>query len=73
MNAFAKRRIKAGFLQEEVATAINVDRSTVAKWETGVAKPRADKLIAISQLYKCPVEALLSGGDDAQEDVEKAV
>lgn len=72
MNAFAKQRIKAGFLQEEVSAALNVDRSTVAKWETGKAKPRADKLIAISQLYKCPVEALLSEEENGDRE-EKAV
>lgn len=72
MNLFAKRRIEANLRQEQAAEALHVDRSTVAKWETGKAKPRADKLVAIASLYKCPVGALLS--DDEQGDtIEKVV
>ena len=72
MNLFAKRRIKAGLLQEEVAAALFVDRSTVAKWETGKAKPRADKLPAIAELYKCSIGQLLC--DDGMDgETEKAV
>lgn len=72
MNLFAKRRIEAGMLQEEAASALHVDRSTIAKWETGVAKPRADKFPSIAKLYGCPLEALFSD-DDSTEDTDKAV
>ena len=59
MNPFRKYRLKAGLRQETVAAALNVDRSTIAKWETGIAKPRADKLIAIAKLYECKIGELL--------------
>lgn len=72
MNPFAKARIKAGLRQEEVASALHVDRSTIAKWETGVAKPRADKLMDISKLYGCTPGQLLTGEEDDAE-TEKAV
>lgn len=72
MNPFAKARIKAELNQEQAAAALHVDRSTVAKWETGVAKPRADKLPAIAGLYRCSIGELLSC-DESGEDVEKAV
>lgn len=73
MNLFAKRRIEANLRQEQAAEALRVDRSTVAKWETGKAKPRAEKLLAVAKLYHCPVEALLSDEDETPEDIEKVV
>ena len=73
MNTFAKRRIKANLRQEQAADALHIDRSTVAKWETGKAKPRAEKLPAIAKLYHCTVGELLSDDDGQDEDVEKAV
>lgn len=72
MNPFAKARIKAELNQEQAAAALHVDRSTIAKWETGKAKPRADKLPAIARLYQCSIGELLSANED-DEDVEKAV
>ena len=72
MNLFAKRRIEANLRQEEVAKALHVDRSTVAKWETGVAKPRAEKLPSIARLYRCTVGELLYN-DESASSVEKVV
>lgn len=53
-------RIKANLLQQDVADALKINRSTVAKWETGETLPRADKLIDIARLYGCSVDDLLS-------------
>ena len=58
MNQLTAMREKANLSQEEVAVALKIDRSTVAKWETGVAYPRADKLPAISALYGCSIDEL---------------
>lgn len=65
MNAFTKMRKRRGYSQESVAAAIGVERSTIAKWETGIAKPRIDNLLALSDLYKCGVDELLSTSQDA--------
>lgn len=73
MNRFAKMRIKANLRQEQAADALHVDRSTVAKWETGKAKPRAEKLPAIAKLYHCTVGALLSDEEEAPGNMEKVV
>jgi len=59
MNPFRKCRLRAGLRQEAAAAALEVDRSTIAKWETGIAKPRADKLNAIAKLYDCSISELL--------------
>lgn len=64
MNAFAKRRKSAGLLQEDVAAKLDVDRSTVAKWETGASMPRAAMLPSIAKLYQCQVTDLLPGNDE---------
>ena len=53
-------RIKANLLQQDVAQALEIDRSTVAKWETGESLPRADKLKDIARLYSCTVDELLA-------------
>lgn len=45
--------------QEELAKILNVDRSTVAKWETTDAFPRTGKMLEISNLFKCKVDFLL--------------
>ena len=46
-------------LQEDVASALGVDRSSVAKWETGKAVPRATMLIKLADLFGCTVDELL--------------
>ena len=45
--------------QEELAKSLDIDRSTVAKWETGEAMPRAEKLPKIAQILGCTVDDLL--------------
>lgn len=59
-NPFVVCRTRAGLLQEDVSRALNIDRSTVALWETGRTLPRADRLNAIAKLYGCTVDDLLS-------------
>lgn len=75
MNAFTKMRKKRGFSQESVAAAIGVERSTIAKWETGIAKPRIDNLLALSELYQCGVNELLatSREEESKMTSEEAV
>ncbi len=52
-------RIRARLTQEDVANKIGIDRSTVAKWETGVASPRTDKLLQLARVLSCTVDDLL--------------
>lgn len=70
MNGFARMRVAANLLQEEAAASLRVDRTTISKWETGDAKPRADKLLAIANLYGCNISDLLvNSSDDKTEAV----
>lgn len=57
--SFRSKRIAAKLKQSEIAVALNIDRSTVAKWEAGVCKPTADNLIKLSKLFKCSIDSLL--------------
>lgn len=70
MSQLTELRIRANLLQEEVAAALNINRSTVAKWETGVSSPRADKLPALARLYGCSIDELFKA---AKDDEAKAV
>lgn len=61
MNNIQNARKKCKFSQTEIANELNVDRSTVAKWETGKALPRAEMLIKLANVLECTVDELLTG------------
>ena len=52
-------RLKANMTQADVAHELHVDRSAVAKWECGKARPSIDLLMPISSLYRISIERLL--------------
>ena len=52
-------RNAAKLTQDGLAEKLGVDRSTVAKWETGDALPRAGMLPNIASILKCSVDDLL--------------
>ncbi len=61
MNRMKERRLRGAIpSQKDVAKALGVTVSTISKWESGLSKPRADKLPAIARLYGCSIEELLS-------------
>lgn len=67
MNSMKKQRLYGGYsTQREVAKLIGVKESAVSKWELGISKPRADKLLLLSKLYGCTIEELL-GEDTTQK------
>ncbi len=51
--------------QREFAAALGVDRTTVAKWETGAALPRADMLPKIAKLLGCTISDLFEERKEA--------
>ncbi len=44
--------------QRDLANYLGVDQSAVAKWETGVSLPSADKLPKLAQLLGCTIDEL---------------
>ena len=63
-TAYARRR--AGLLQRQVAEVLGVSLGTVAMWDTGRNKPRADMLPKIAKLYGVTVDELLSGNEEQE-------
>lgn len=64
--SYARRR--AGLLQRQVADALGVSMGTVAMWDTGRNKPRADMLPKIAKLYGCTVDELLQEDESANQN-----
>lgn len=53
------RRLHGNMTQEKLAERMGVSRQTVSKWETGEAYPDLDKLMELSRLFSCTLDALL--------------
>lgn len=65
MNPIREHRLRRGMTQDELARLLDVDRSNIAKWETGVHKPRADMLLNLSKVFQCSLDELLKRGGEA--------
>lgn len=52
-------REKRKMTQQDLAKLLNVDRSTVAKWETGVNSPSGRTLIKLAEILRCKVDVIL--------------
>ena len=61
-----------GWSQEELAEQIGVTRQAVSRWESGAAKPDADKIIAVCDLFGVSADYLLRdfAGSAAAEPVQ---
>ncbi len=58
MKAVKNLREKVNITQKDLALSLGVDTSTVTKWETGAAMPRADKLPELAKVLGCEVSDL---------------
>lgn len=58
-------REKLGLTQGLLASALGLDRSTVAKWETGEAKPRANTLPELAKALGCTIDELYRDAAEA--------
>lgn len=58
MKQIQRKRLKLGMTQADLAGALGVDPSTVAKWESEKAYPRADLLPKIASLLGCTIDEL---------------
>ena len=55
-------REAAGIRACDVAQALEVDASTVSKWEANVTYPRASQLPKLADLFHCTIDALYGRG-----------
>lgn len=61
MKIIREKRLELNMKQGDFAVALGIERSTVSKWETGKAYPRAELLPKLAQILNCTVDELLQG------------
>ncbi len=64
-HRFAARRKAVGFSQEQLAERLSIDRSTVARWESGETEPQPwirPRLARVLQVSVDQLDGLLAGG-----------
>lgn len=59
MNQIKAIRESRGLTQNEAAMKLDIDNSTISKWETGESLPRAATLIRLAEVLGCTVDELL--------------
>lgn len=57
-----KLRRENNITQEQLADYLGVSRQAISKWESNSAYPETDKLIKMSELFKCSLDYLLKDG-----------
>ncbi len=55
----AAARVNAGFTRPQVAKMLDVTKVTVGNWENGRAKPSLAVKIALSTIYKIPIDEII--------------
>lgn len=65
MTEFAKRlraiRERKNFSVEQLATALDVSRQAVHKWEAGTSRPRPTHITRMAEIYGVSEDAIISG------------
>lgn len=57
-------RKRQGLKQQELADILHVERSTIAKWESGAAYPRASQLPDLAKALSCTIDELYGGKEE---------
>jgi len=52
-------RTNANMTQKEVAENLGVSNNTIVAWEKGISEPKISQAIALSELYKIPMDNLI--------------
>ena len=62
MNKIREYRKQRKWTQDELAKRLGVERSAVAKWESGKSQPQAARLVALAEVFGCSVDEILGRG-----------
>lgn len=62
----SKLRKENNITQEQLASMFGVSRQAISKWESDVAYPETDKLLKMSEMFKCSLDYLLRDRETAQ-------
>lgn len=68
MSRIQEIRKEKNLRQEDVALALGVERSTVAKWETGIASPRAELFPKLAKIFGCTIDELFDENTEQREE-----
>lgn len=63
MNVIQKKRKSINLTQEQLASRMGVNRSTVAKWESKNILPRNSKLPVLAEIFGCKIDDLFNKDD----------
>lgn len=63
MNRVSSERKLKSWTQKDLADRLNVDKSTVVRWEGGGNIPQ-DKIIAMRGLFSCDIDWLLGVSEE---------
>ena len=63
-------RTQNGLSQSALAEKLGVSRQTVSKWESGMAKPELDKLVALGELFRVSLDLLMKNDAVPRATVE---
>lgn len=55
----SKIRKEYNYTQEQLADILGVSRQSISKWESNIAYPETDKLIALGELFECSMDYFL--------------
>lgn len=67
-RAIARRRVEAGYTQEEVAEKLGLGSGAISRVEQGVAIPTVVRLVELAELFGCSVDDLLVEGSTRADD-----
>lgn len=70
-NRIAQRRKSLGLSQEQLAEALSVSRSAVAKWERNNGTPDIENLKALSKVFGVSIDELVGNATDAEQKVSQ--
>lgn len=68
-RAIAALRQEKKLSQQGLARLMNVTHQAVSKWENGAALPDTQTLLALSKLFRIPMEDLLMGRSERLQDI----
>ena len=68
----ACERKKLGLTQQQFADKLGVTRQAVSRWESDIAFPETDTLIAMSELFGCSIDYLLKYNETEKDEQTQA-
>lgn len=75
----SEKRKAQGLTQDQLAEKVGVSAQAVSKWENDLARPDADMLLVLAELYGTTVDSLLRGTvaptvkEDTEDNIGKRV